>query len=265
MSGLPRAGSTLLLNILGQNPRLHVTGTSGLIELVQTIKAKAWNIAAIKAMGDNKVDQKIIQITRGLIKGFYLEVPDNKIIIDKCRGWENQLELLRAVLETEPKIICPVRDIREILSSFEKLYRKTISTRAFPDDKATPFKMKTIRGRCTAHLQNDGGVIATPANAIKDAVQRGWRKNLLFVDFERLTNDPGPVMGEIYGFLGETFYTHNFNEVKQITHENDLIHIYKGLHDIRPKVEPVKPDWMQILPKAITDQVLEDAKFWQKL
>ncbi len=33
VSGLPRAGSTLLMNVLAQNPRIHSTATSGLHEI----------------------------------------------------------------------------------------------------------------------------------------------------------------------------------------------------------------------------------------
>ena len=33
-SSLPRAGTTLLQNIIGQNPAFHVTPTSGMIDLV---------------------------------------------------------------------------------------------------------------------------------------------------------------------------------------------------------------------------------------
>ena len=35
VSGLPRSGSTLLMNLLGQNPAHHVTPTSGLIHLMR--------------------------------------------------------------------------------------------------------------------------------------------------------------------------------------------------------------------------------------
>ena len=33
-SSLPRAGSTLLQNIIGQNPKFHVTPTSGMIDMM---------------------------------------------------------------------------------------------------------------------------------------------------------------------------------------------------------------------------------------
>ena len=34
-SSLPRSGSTLLSNIVGQNPEFHVTPTSGLLDLLK--------------------------------------------------------------------------------------------------------------------------------------------------------------------------------------------------------------------------------------
>ena len=41
VAGLPRSGSTLLMNLLGQNPAIHVTPTSGLVDLVAGV-ARQW-------------------------------------------------------------------------------------------------------------------------------------------------------------------------------------------------------------------------------
>jgi sulfotransferase len=38
IAGLPRSGSTLLCNILAQNPRFYATHTSGCIEILLTIR-----------------------------------------------------------------------------------------------------------------------------------------------------------------------------------------------------------------------------------
>jgi sulfotransferase len=38
-SSLPRAGSTLLQNVMGQNPDFYVTPTSGVLELVYAARA----------------------------------------------------------------------------------------------------------------------------------------------------------------------------------------------------------------------------------
>ncbi len=45
LGGLPRAGSTLLMNLLGQNPKFTVTPTSGLLELI--IESIHWLVAGL--------------------------------------------------------------------------------------------------------------------------------------------------------------------------------------------------------------------------
>src|SRR3954469_64456 len=45
IGGMPRAGSTILGNILAQNPRFHVTPTSGVIEALLTLRTAFDQIA----------------------------------------------------------------------------------------------------------------------------------------------------------------------------------------------------------------------------
>lgn len=46
---MPRSGSTLLQNILGQNPDFYVTPTSGLLELIFGVRHNFTNCAEFKA------------------------------------------------------------------------------------------------------------------------------------------------------------------------------------------------------------------------
>ena len=48
-SSLPRAGSTLLQNILAQNPDIYATPTSGVLELIFGARANYTNSAEFKA------------------------------------------------------------------------------------------------------------------------------------------------------------------------------------------------------------------------
>ncbi len=48
-SSLPRAGSTLLQNIIGQNPNFYVTPTSGVLELVYAARNNYTNSPEFKA------------------------------------------------------------------------------------------------------------------------------------------------------------------------------------------------------------------------
>ena len=71
VSGLPRSCSTLLMNLLGQNPRHHVTPTSGLIELFVKIRTGWKNYIEFKSEGLEKVKHRIIGTSKGLIYGFF--------------------------------------------------------------------------------------------------------------------------------------------------------------------------------------------------
>ena len=48
-SSLPRAGSTLLQNIMGQNPDFYVTPTSGVLELVYAARSNYSDSPEFKA------------------------------------------------------------------------------------------------------------------------------------------------------------------------------------------------------------------------
>ena len=48
-SSLPRSGSTLLQNIMGQNPKFYATPTSGVLELVFGARANYTNSPEFKA------------------------------------------------------------------------------------------------------------------------------------------------------------------------------------------------------------------------
>ena len=48
-SSLPRAGSTMLQNILAQNPDIYATPTSGVLELVYAARANYTNSPEFKA------------------------------------------------------------------------------------------------------------------------------------------------------------------------------------------------------------------------
>lgn len=54
ISGLPRAGSTLLCNILAQNPRFHATATSGILEMLFRVRNGWDTVEEFRAMDDGQ-------------------------------------------------------------------------------------------------------------------------------------------------------------------------------------------------------------------
>jgi sulfotransferase len=160
--------------------------------------------------------------------------------------------MAETILERKAKALVPVRDLRDILASFEKLWRQTSRTSQIGQEKQHYFQFQTIEGRCNVWVGGDQPV-GLAFNRIKDALHRGFRDRMHFVHYQKLTANPQRTLREIYDFLEEPQFTHDFDNVQQITWEDDLVHGIKGLHDIRPKVEPTKSQYLKVIGAVAAD------------
>lgn len=243
ISGMPRSGSTLLCNILNQNPRFWATPTSGLCPLMLRVNYIWQEIPELKASSNA---QEKMSLMKGMLHEFH--TTDRPVIFSKSRGWVAALELLRNALETEPKILVTIRDIPSILSSCEKLFRRELKE---PGSTAKwGQNMETIEGRLQYWTAGDQ-MVGGSYNRIRDCVIRGNRTNLHFIDFEELCARPNTTMEAVYAFLGEEAFTHDFTKVEQSTHERDEEHGFVDLHTIRPEIKPVAKDYRKILGEAV--------------
>lgn len=257
ISGLPRSGSTLLCNILAQNPRFHTTGTSGIMDVMFGVRNQWDKLVEFKA-SPNPAGK--LRVLRGILESYYADV-DRPVIFDKCRGWLSLIGMAEEVLGHKAKIIVPVRDIRDVLASFEKLWRESSKTGQVAQESSNYFNFQTVQGRTATWMQGDQPV-GLAYNRLTDAIQRGYADRLLLVDFDDLTNDPSGTMNKIYEFLGEEKFTHNFENIKQVTWENDAVHGFEGLHNIRKTVKPMPPQWPDVLGNFI--EKYGEMNFWKK-
>lgn len=258
IAGFPRAGSTLLCNILNQNPRFNATATSGILDIVLAIRNQWENVNEFRA-APNRVGKNAVM--KGILQNYYETGERPPVVFDKSRGWVGNIELAEYVLDRPAKILVPVRNITDILSSFEKLWRKQAHEWQFPQEKAHYPEWQTVEGRAEVWMRNDEPV-GIAYNKIRDAINRGFAARLLFIEFEHLTNNPEGTMKQVYKFISEEYYPHDFNNVEQTTSENDDIHGIPGLHTIRSKVAPLISDADKILGEEVMEKY-NDAQFWR--
>lgn len=256
ISGMPRSGSTLLANILAQNPRFHTTSTSGIMDIMFGVRNSWDKLVEFQA---NPNDAAKLRVLRGILDSFYADI-EKPIVFDKCRGWVSLLEMAEAVLGYKAKVLVPVRDVRDVLSSFEKLWRETSKDGQVPQESSNYFKFQTVQGRCDVWMSPDQP-FGLAYNRVTDALVRGYKDRMYFIDFDDLTREPDRVFKAIYEFLGEEFYQHDFDNVKQVTWEDDSVHGFKGLHDIRSKVAPMNPQWPTVLGQW--SEGLNKLNFWK--
>lgn len=247
VSGLPRAGSTLLMNLLGQNPNHHVTPTSGLIGILMKIKSSWKDFIEFKAEGLEKVKPRIMGSLKGLMYGhFEKEFDAGKVVFDKSRGWLNYIEDVEQMLGRPIKLLVPIRDVRDICASFEKIYQNRSIEYNYPLGDAF-FKCQTIVGR-SEYLLSPGGVVGIAINRVRDALQRQIKNRLIILPATALTTKPLMVLDQIHEMLGLPKFTYNPQAVEQITQENDLWH-GMDLHKVKPEVKPIPTGtWKGILP-----------------
>lgn len=257
ISGLPRSGSTLLCNILNQNPDFYATSTSGVPVLIDTIKDNWNSITEFVASPNDEARKNIIN---NIIPNFYSSV-DKRVIFDKSRAWPAQIEYLEQALNNDIKIIAMVRPVVEVLASFEKLWREHSHHWIFPQQKTNYVEWQTIEGRADLLMQPNQPV-GIAYNRLQDAVDRGHSDKILFVDFNQLTAKPEETLKGIYNFLGEDYYEHDFKNVEQTTSEYDEIHGIPKLHTIRNEVKPVKKYARELLGERVFNKYNKRA-FWE--
>ncbi len=244
VSGLPRSGSTLLCGILNQNPRFHASGTSGLVEAMFLMRNRwdAW--VEHRAMEESVSERKKLNVLKGIVEAYYADV-DRPVVFDKARGWLAHIEMAEYVLERKVKVLVPVRNVAEVLASFELLWRKTSASRQMAQEKEQYFKMQTVEGRCETWMQETQPV-GLAVRRLKDAVQRGLGDRLFFVPYDGLTRESEETMRGAYGFLEEEWFDHDFDNVAGVK-EDDRVHGIPGLHDVRGKVEAQAEKWPWVL------------------
>lgn len=257
IAGMPRSGSTLLCNILAQNPNFHTTGTSGIMDVMFGVRNNWDNLIEFKATPNEPAKLRVL---KGILDAFYADI-EKPVVFDKCRGWVSLLEMAENVLGQKAKVLVPVRDVRDVLASFEKLWRENSKTSQMKEESANYFKFQTVEGRVDTWLGPDQPV-GLAYNRIVDAIKRGFGDRLLLIDFDDLTHDPAKTMKIVYEFLGQPYYEHDFNNVEQVTWEDDSVHGFKGLHNIRSKVEPLEARWPSVLGQFV--EKLGDLNFWKK-
>jgi len=243
-SSMPRAGSTLLQNILAQNPNFYVTPTSGLLELVFGARLSYTNNAEFKAQDPASMRKAFLSFSRAGMEAYFQALTDKPYVLDKSRGWGVHFDLLNLIFEEEPRIICMVRDLRQILASMEKKFRQN-PDRNRPIESHHNLSGTTTFKRAMIHLQTPP--IGLALDRLMEIHQRGWHKKMLFLRFEDLTTEPAQTIEKVYEYLGLPAFKHDFEQVTQVTHEDDEVFGIPGLHEIRPKVEPFRNDYLTTL------------------
>lgn len=253
-SSLPRAGSTLLQNIIGQNPEFYVTPTSGLYLLVNNARTFLDKSPEFIAQDEAVMNDCWKSFCKAGMHAFYKPVTDKPYILDKSRNWQTSVNLLEYIHDEAPKIICMLRDPKDVLASMEKNFNRNLS------EKERLLKMvgnsgDTPNKRLSIYSQTSP--ILPAMKSLFENVRTGNDSKILFVKFEDLCVNPDLELARIYEYLELSYFQHDFSNIEQITKEDDEIYGIFGDHIIRPKLEPVTSNAEELFGKDGLEWIYE--------
>ena len=244
-SSLPRAGSTIFQNLIGQHPDFYVTPTSGVLELLYAARGNYTTSPEFRAQDAELMKAGWKSFGHDGLFGFFNGVTDKKYVMDKSRGWGIHYDFLN-FFYPDPKIICMIRDPRDIFASMEKKFRSAPERDSGMVNHA---QMLGITTESRIDIWASREPVGLAFTRISQMIKEGIDKKVLFVKYENLCHNPHKEMERVYEYLGLPVYSHDFKNIEQITKEDDEVYGIFGDHTIRQELKALKSDAREILGK----------------
>lgn len=242
-SSLPRAGSTLLQNIVGQNPDFYVTPTSGVLELVYAARANYSSSPEFKAQDAELMKKGFLNFCHYGIQGFFAGVTDKPYVLDKSRGWGVHYGFLNSFYPGA-KVVCMVRDPRDIFASMEKNFRKN---QHLDSGLVNHAEMAGTTTEKRIDIWAQGQPVGLALERLYQVFLEGVNKQMLFIRYEDLMKNPEQELQRFYEYLELPQFEHDFNNIQQITQEDDSVYGIYGDHQIQSKIEYRKSNAKEVL------------------
>ena len=255
LTGMPRSGNTLLASLLNQNPNIYVSPLSIVSEIMLSSFRSVANHQNFLLNPDTKSFDKVMD---NIIHNYYMDI-EKPIIIDRDKGWGNpeNFEMLKAHISAKPKVICTVRPVLEILGSFINLIHSDRSGMA-PIDKDMinnnypGYYYKNIdEARCDWMMRPGAQIDSSLLNVSN--LNKEKNKNFKeFVEYEELITNPKETLKNVYNFLEQPYYDHDFNNIIKNHIDNDeAAKLIKNTHLVNPKISKPNYNFTEILPYDI--------------
>ena len=267
MAGLPRSGSTMLSSILNQNPRFYSGPSSPVLGAMYAVEQNFLGNELYH--GYPKPDQ-VREIIGSVPHHFYSDV-EKPVVFDKNRAWTARVPYIEGYIGQQAKILVPVRRVDEILTSILTMVHRNPFQEGqerinFVDEQLIKTNTPINDYNRCMYLLNSGGIVYEALNAIMMGLQQNVRDKMHFVDYNDLVDDPEKTMEDIYDFLGEDYYEHDFESLSNIHREN-VLNTYglADMHEVRSKVKKTAPPPESVLPPEILDLYNENRnrlEFW---
>jgi len=253
ITGLPRAGSTLLGQLMAQHPEVHCEGNSSpLCNTLMGMRRLVSHDTFFLSQLDGGFDTAYGHLKTGMqgfLRGWYQGV-DKPTVVDKNRGWLAGVETLLQ-LAPEARLIVCLRELGQVYGSIEAQHQKTVLL-DFIDQLADLDRL----GRADVLFAKDR-VIGAPLSALQAVgeLPAAVRSRLYFLRFEDLMASPVACMSHVYAWLGLSPHTIDPEQLPIGPPESDSHYRMKYRHRqsgelTSPRAHAIPPRIQQQIEKA---------------
>jgi len=213
MAGLPRSGGTMLSSILNQNPNVYVSPQSALPNTL----GSTYNQYQSDENKDSNQWDGIYRVMEMIIPTFY-GGHEEKYIIDRSFSWldPHPYVILENHLKNPIRVICPVRNVMDILASWNRICENDPSNsydiKIMQKDK-TRRPMADKRADYFMTIGNAESGIRSGIEGMKRILYPEFKNNIMLVDYDDLTANTEDTIDKIYKFLEIDNYNHKFNNL----------------------------------------------------
>jgi sulfotransferase len=259
LTGLPRAGSTLLCQLLDHHPDIDSPGhSSPLAQMVLGLRYQISDSDFFLAQLDADFERgygRLLSAYRGLMAGWFAD-SDRAWVVDKSRSWLHHLELVQAIDPDFKMLVC-IRELGQIYGSIEDRHQQTIAL-DFPDHLANLSR----EGRALKLFEPDG-VVGGPLRAIEalQDVDTRLQEHLYYVIFEDLMDNPQGVMQGLCQWLDLPALELDPHQLRQQPQESDSYYRFKYPHTRRSAIAPPTP---HLIPARIQAEIQRQAHWFYR-
>lgn len=173
------------------------------------------------AMPIDKADDALHGFAVAGIHGWFDALTEKPVVISKSRNWTSFFHLL-----PNGKYIATIRDLRDIVESFDRVNAKTKVMHTF-DQTHGLMPAFTDQERYHYYFETANplsGALTYELPRVLEAAQKQTR-DVIFIRYEDLIVDPFKELNRIYEFLGEEKFDHDLNNIQQSEiYEHDSVY-----------------------------------------
>lgn len=260
-SSMPRSCSTLLQNILLQNPDIWATTTDPVLEYLYGARINYTNASETKAVDSRIALKNWRGFCWGGLSGYCQAYSDRPHTCIKTRGGIIHFEWFESFMPYKPKMICMVRNIKSIFASMEKIFRKNQESHQTIQNHAEMKGTSTAK-RVDIHLNSQP--VGLALERLHECILKGTSSNIHFIRAEDLCQNPKQELWKLYNYLELREFSHNFSNIEQIMKEDDNVYGIGDIHTIKPQIRPLEDDSEKILGKDICRWLDVNCSWYQK-